>query len=127
MLINASTGITNGQLVPQIRGDFIQPLQVGPIIQGVPASQKQSPGGMADDKSVHGWESVYVGGHGRPTHLIPSALKSPEALQSQLSWFGRLMQKVRSLGACPGGVKCPNCGICNPEGATVCGSCGARL
>jgi hypothetical protein len=28
---------------------------------------------------------------------------------------------------CPGGIKCPKCGICNPEGSSYCGNCFALL
>ncbi|SRR5579875_1951449 len=29
----------------------------------------------------------------------------------------------KNIEDCPGGIKCPHCGICNPEGSSYCGHC----
>jgi len=34
---------------------------------------------------------------------------------------------IKESDACPGGIACPKCGICNPDGSERCGNCGQAL
>jgi hypothetical protein len=43
--LNTSSATINSQLVPQVRTNWYNPLAVGPVLQGVPASPPQSPPG----------------------------------------------------------------------------------